>query len=182
VVSGLRLWQLWDLDLPLAAWREDVVKWSYLDVLATRPEQSDGLPERYVALCTTHKLWMPSPTQINIPLLCADADWEDFLLSPWGWYDPPAHLDQLGAPLRPGEYIEEPDSLRLVRHPGQTVALATLIEYAVDAYGRERLPALVAGLGQYESWDKLLPAIFGVSAAEFEAGWQAYLAVHYDIH
>jgi hypothetical protein len=59
------------------------------------------------------------------------------------------------------------------------VALATLIEYAVATYGLERLPVLVAGLGQYESWETLLPAGFGVSAAEFEAGWQAYLVAHY---
>jgi hypothetical protein len=59
------------------------------------------------------------------------------------------------------------------------VALATLVEYAVATYGREHLPALVAGLGHYESWDMLLPAVFGVSAAAFEAGWQAYLAACY---
>jgi hypothetical protein len=59
--------------------------------------------------------------------------------------------------------------------------LATLIEYAVATYGREHLAALMAGLGQYESWDTLLPGVFGVSAAEFEAGWQAYLTAHYDV-
>jgi hypothetical protein len=40
---------------------------------------------------------------------------------------------------------------------------------------------LVAGLGQYESWDTLLLAVYGISAAEFEAGWQAYLAAHYGV-
>jgi hypothetical protein len=60
------------------------------------------------------------------------------------------------------------------------VALATLIEYAVITYGRERLPMLVAGLGQYEDWETLLPAVFNVSATEFEAGWQAHLATSYD--
>jgi hypothetical protein len=58
------------------------------------------------------------------------------------------------------------------------VALATLIEYAVATYGHERLPGLVAGLGQSESWGTLIPAVYGVSSAEFEAGWQAYLAAH----
>jgi hypothetical protein len=61
----------------------------------------------------------------------------------------------------------------------EAVVLATLIDYAVTAYGRERLPALVGGLGQYESWDALIPAVFGVSSAEFETGWQAYLDTHY---
>ncbi|HMN29643.1 MAG TPA: hypothetical protein PKE45_15950, partial [Caldilineaceae bacterium] len=65
--------------------------------------------------------------------------------------------------------------------PGKTVALATLIEYAVTTYGRERLPALVAGLGQYDSWETLVPAVFGVSVAQFERGWQLYLSEHYGV-
>jgi hypothetical protein len=30
------------------------------------------------------------------------------------------------------------------------------------------------------TWEGLVPAVFGVSVDEFEAGWQAYLARHYD--
>lgn len=56
-----------------------------------------------------------------------------------------------------------------------------LIEYAVTTYGRERLPALVAGLGRYEGWKTLIPTVYGVSSAEFEAGWQAYLAAQYGV-
>jgi hypothetical protein len=179
LLAGLRLWQLWDLDMPLSAWREEVVKWIYIDLPAVGSGQSFVLPEHYTALCAAHKLWLSSPTEMKIPLVCGELDWEDFLLSPWGWHDPLTHLNQLVVPLRPGEYLEEPDSLRLVRHPGHTVALATLIEYAVATYGRERLPTLVAGLGQYDTWDTLLPAVFGTSSAQFEAGWQAYLSVHY---
>jgi hypothetical protein len=179
LLDGLRLWQVWDLDLPLAAWQEEVVTWVYADLPTTRPGQTVVLPARYKALCAAHHLWLPSPVQIEIPLLCAKLAWEDLLLSPWGWYDPLTRLAQLGVPLRPGKYREEPDSLRLVRHPGHTVAQATLVEYAVATSGRERLPGLVAGLGHYASWDTRLPAVLGVSAAEFEAGWQVYLATHY---
>jgi hypothetical protein len=68
-----------------------------------------------------------------------------------------------------------------MNRPDQTVALATLVEYAVATYGRERLPTLVAGLGQYESWETLIPAVYGVSPVEFEAGWQAYLQAHYGV-
>ena len=128
------------------------------------------------------KLWLPSPAQMKIPLVCGELDWEDLLLSPWGWYDPLTRLDQLVVPLRPGEYSGGPDALhRVIPHPGQTVALATLIEYAVAAYGREQLPMLVTSLRQYDSWETLIPAVYGVSVAEFEAGWQAYLAAHYGV-
>jgi hypothetical protein len=177
LLDGLRLWQVWDLDLPLAVWREEVVRWIYVGLPATRPGQAVVLPERYTALCAAHKLWMSSPVQLNIPLLCAERYWEDWYLAPWASYDPSTRLDQFSVPA-PKALVGPPHP---VHHPGQTVALATLIEYAVATYGRERLPALVAGLGQYDSWDTLIPAVYGVSAAEFEAGWQAYLAAHYGV-
>ena len=41
-------------------------------------------------------------------------------------------------------------------------------------YGREHLPGLVAGLGQSDSWDTLIPVVYGVSPAEFEVGWQLH--------
>jgi hypothetical protein len=179
LLDGLRLWQVWDLDLPLAVWRKEVVTWLYGGLPATHPGQAVVLPERYTALCAAHKLWMTSPVQLNIPLMCAERVWEDGFLAQWVSHAPPTRLDQLAAPVRPGEFMAQPGDQFPPHYPGHTVALATLVEYIVAAYGRERLPVLVAGLGQYESWDTLLPPVFGVSAAEFEAGWQAYLAAHY---
>jgi hypothetical protein len=40
---------------------------------------------------------------------------------------------------------------------------------------------LVTALGEYQSVETLVPALFGVPAADFEAGWQAYLAAHYSL-
>jgi hypothetical protein len=57
--------------------------------------------------------------------------------------------------------------------------MATLIEYAVATYGRERLPVLVASLRQHHTWETLVPTVFDVSATEFEAGWQVHLAARY---
>lgn len=182
LLDGLRLWQVWDLDLPLAAWRVDIVQWLYRDLPASRPGQAVVLPARYPALCAAHQLWLSSPGQIGIPLLCAKQAWEDWFLAPWrGTHDPPHRLAQLGVPVRAQAYMRQPPALDEGTSPGQTVALATLIEYAVATYGRARLPALVASLGQYKTWDTLLPAVYGVSAAHFEAGWQAYLATHYGV-
>ncbi|MFZ4657550.1 MAG: hypothetical protein ACOYNY_11090 [Caldilineaceae bacterium] len=181
LLNGLRLWQMWELDLPLAVWREAVVTWVYNDLPASRPGQTVVLPARYTALCAAHKLWLLSPTELKIPLLCGELAWEDSVLSPWGWYDPLTHLDQLGAPLHPEEFQGEPVSLRRTPQPSDTVTLATVIEYAMDTYGRERLPALMAGLRQYDRWETLIPAVYGVSAAKFEAGWQTYLTEHYGV-
>jgi hypothetical protein len=179
LLGALHLWQVWDLELPLSAWQKEVVQWLYIDLPASRPG-AVVLPEHYTALCAAHKLWLPSPAQLNIPLVCTGRDWEHWLFSSWGPRDPLTRLDQLAVPVRPGKDGASSRSNQ-VHHPGQTVALATLIEYVVATYGRKRLPALVAGLGQYDSWDTLIPAVYGVSPAEFEAGWQAYLKAHYGI-
>ena len=179
MLRGVRLWQVWDLDLPLAVWQKAVVQWLYLDLPASR-SRAAVLPDRYAELCATHKLWLPSPMQINIPLLCAEQDWEEMNFAMWGPRDRLTRLAQLAVPGRPGSYRGSSDRNQ-VHHPGQTVALATLIEYAVTTYGRERLPVLMVGLGQYDTWETLLPAVYGVSPTEFEAGWQAYLAEHYGV-
>lgn len=57
--------------------------------------------------------------------------------------------------------------------------MTTLVEYAVSAYGGEHLPALLDGMRRFATWDDLIPAVYGVSAAEFEAGWQDYLRATY---
>jgi hypothetical protein len=180
LLAGLRLWQLWDLDLPLATWQAEVVRWLYADEPAIPPGQPVVLPDYYEALCAQHTLWMSSPTQLGIPLLCTVPDWQHGYFAASSPRDSLTHLDQLTLLMSPDEYVGQTNS-SYVSHPGQTVALATLIEYAVVTYGSERLPVLIAGLGQYESWETLLPAVYGVSPAEFEAGWQAYLATRYGL-
>jgi hypothetical protein len=82
-----------------------------------------------------------------------------------------------GPPLRLDELLYPPGSPMSEIIPAHLpMAARTLIEYVVDGYGRERLPALVEGLRHYDTWEALVPAVFGVSVNEFEAGWHAYLA------
>lgn len=181
LVDGLRLWQVWEMNLPLASGREDVVTWLYRDLPAPRPGPPLMMPGRYRELCATYKLWLSSPLLINIPLVCAEPKWEGFLWSQWDPRNPLTRLDQIAVPVLPHEYMGASSLTDSVSYPGQAVMLATLIEYAVATYGRERLPTLVAGLGQHENWATLIPAVYGVPAPEFEAGWQAYLATHYGV-
>jgi hypothetical protein len=54
-----------------------------------------------------------------------------------------------------------------------------LTEYAVAIHGRECLPTLLEALGKHNTWEGVIPGVFGVSDDEFEAGWQAYLADQY---
>jgi hypothetical protein len=61
----------------------------------------------------------------------------------------------------------------------EAVRVATLVEYAVAAYGYEQLPVLLADLAQHDTWDTLLPAVYDISSTEFEEGWQEYLVKAY---
>jgi hypothetical protein len=72
----------------------------------------------------------------------------------------------------------ETDLLQM-SYGGQVMSMATLLEYVADTYERERIPVLLAAFGTHHRWDTLVPAVFGLSAEEFEAGWQTYLKEQY---
>jgi hypothetical protein len=59
--------------------------------------------------------------------------------------------------------------------------LETVISFSLATYGRERLAVLIDALGDHATWHTLIPAVFGVSLAEFEYGWHAYLAEQYEV-
>lgn len=180
MLDGLRLWQLWDLDLPLAQWRRDLVRWIYVDLPTTSLEQPVILPEHYAALCAAHTLWLTHPAQLSIPLLCTELDRSPWRLPARLLLHPPRRLPRLDAPFLLDEYADAYGRTRPLLHPGEAIAVATLIEYTVATYGYERLPTLVGNLGRYATWEALVPVVFGVAAAEFEAGWQAYLREEYN--
>src|SRR5262249_11966786 len=50
LMGGWRLWQVWDLNLPLALWRAEVVRWLYVDLPAADPGQMVVRPGHYTAL------------------------------------------------------------------------------------------------------------------------------------
>src|SRR5262249_49759026 len=51
LLSGLELWQVWHLALPLSTWREAVVQWLYVDLPNASPGQAFVLPAHYAELC-----------------------------------------------------------------------------------------------------------------------------------
>lgn len=67
-------------------------------------------------------------------------------------------------------------------HYGQNIqyeAANLLIEFIVAEYGTAQLLDLLNAFKQHESWQTLAPALFNLSAEEFEQEWHAYLAKHY---
>jgi len=175
LLDGLRLWQLWERDLPLAHWQPDLLHWLYIELPTATPEQALPLPAHYAAFCATHTLWMPHPAQLRIPLLCTPLDESPARLPRASLGQPPRHLPRLDTPVYPDEEVDAQGKTTSTRHPGDAIAFATLVDHIVQAYGRDWLPVFVAALGLYATWDELTPAVFGVSAETLEANWQRSL-------
>ncbi len=169
VLNGLRLWLLWDAGGPLAEDRVTIVEWFHQP--AGNPDRRNATAE----ICRRYALWRISPAAHSIPLAC------DRLKDPLAPLLPlPFALAGLNPPVPP------PDSLDDQCTPAQTIegkayaiAIALLLEYGVERYGPPTLPRLLAALPQHHTWQTLIPAVYGVSAAEFEAGWRVWLGEKY---
>lgn len=57
----------------------------------------------------------------------------------------------------------------------------SLLAYAMNTYGADRIDDLIVGLTTAQDWEELTQTVFGVSAAEFERGWHAYLRWRYGL-
>jgi hypothetical protein len=175
LLHGLRLWQLWDLTLPLATHQQALVHWIYRDLPAVQPAAAPPMPADYPLFCTIHQLWMDHPAQLQLPFLCTEQDRLPGRLAPRLLQRPPTQLPWLHAPIYLDEEADGQGRTRATAHPGQAIALATVIDYIVVTYGRARLADFVANLNRYNRWEDLIPALFGLSAAEFEGEWQRFV-------
>lgn len=167
--QALILWQLWDLQLPLAAWRAPVVQWRFHTLPRHDLSQAPTLPSGYDDLCAMHQLWLFSPKEIGIPLTCGTTD-----RSPS--YGSEMHRTLTGQLDESALVVGHLETSYWIDWSSDAVALATLFEFVVNEYGRERLPLFLQGVANYTRVDTLIPQVFGISPAEFEAEWQAYLA------
>lgn len=167
LLGGLRLWMLWNAGGPLAESRAAIVEWLYGGGGQSQMAAADA-----AQICAAFALWQQSPLHYGIPLACGSAD--DAAIPPLA---PPAALADLHLPEGVWDSVaEEKDGGPSVKVRARTVALALLIEYAVESYGRETLATFLAALGEHKSWETLIPAVYGVTAGEFEAGWWEWIA------
>lgn len=193
--DALRLWLLWDQELPLATWREPLVRWVFWadegigtkGAASTSPLVPAFLPE----LCADQRLWMSTQAAIGGAVLCfARPDGEEGSLAFRYPIPPPLTLPGLQ-----GEGMDSPSTvLSTTEQPLPStaiVAFATLFEYVSASYGAEgsgteksgaaEVRALMAAIPTYESWETLIPALFARSKGDFEAGWNAFLAEEYGL-
>ncbi len=57
----------------------------------------------------------------------------------------------------------------------------SLLAYAMNTYGAERIDDLIVGLTTAQDWEELSQSVFGVSAGELESGWHGYLRWRYGL-
>jgi len=180
LLRGLHLWQLWDLEMPLAHWRHEIVTWLHSDVLTADPKRQSRLPESYTEFCAMHSLWMLSPALVGIPIRCTSSEPVSWVQSRRLAYLPRTQLYQLNIPQTDWEQLYDIEENFFYRSH-KMVSVATLVEYAVATYGYEQMPVLLSSLAHYNDWNTLIPAVYGVSTSEFEEGWQEYLVKEYGV-
>ncbi|MBV7331505.1 hypothetical protein KFU94_25370 [Chloroflexi bacterium TSY] len=172
VVSGLRLWLIWDSGGPLTTMQTEIVEWLYRDPSTNTDLSALYLPDHYDQICQQHKVWHLSPAAIGTIFACTETDSIVRYQR-----NPPLYLRDIGGPL-----VSYYDPLYGSRpHPGVSVAVATLFDYIAGEYGRDQLPALLIEMNNHLNWHTLIPAVFNISVDEFEDGWWAYLTETYNV-
>jgi hypothetical protein len=164
----------------LAAWHTDLVRWFNGPNARPFGLDAEAMTREIAELCTKHRIAALYPhisdiTGTNLCIVAPSFDlqhledyWEDYRL-----------LNRLA------QVVEYDVSNEVSNEPGVTwrelLVIETWLDYVVATYGREALPALVDGFRRYGDWETLTPAVFGVTAEEFEEGWHAYLAKEYGV-
>lgn len=165
--SGLTALQVRRHSERLAAWHGDLARWLYGIEGRTPPPDADQLAQELVELCRTHQV-------TAYPSFFAGITHTHLCTRPPIW--DLKRLLRIPAPQRL-DALHMPDVDLTGAAPSwlQELAFGTLLDYVTATYGREGIAGLIEGFRQYDTWHALVPAVFGVSAAEFEQGWQAYL-------
>ncbi|MCL4833009.1 MAG: hypothetical protein KJZ86_11225 [Caldilineaceae bacterium] len=176
-LSGLRLWLAWEEALVHADYRREIVLWLY----ANGPDGPQIAPTSYGELCELVCAWEMVAPVVPMTFYCsADRFPPSFALRP------PTVLHQLllGINRELLAYEASPDPLTgglYASRLGQPIAIATLLEYTAHTYGQAGVVALLQAAQEGETWHSAPPQIFGVPAADFEAGWWAWLAAEYGV-
>jgi hypothetical protein len=180
IYEGIELWLFWESGGPLTQWRSEIMNWFYRKPGGRRLSPKQSLPEGFQEFCQLCNMIGISPLDLALPLSCT----ADFSIDgiTFRFVPPmPTRLADLVHPLPCLADIESQGaaSMSFRIFLSQIVASSTLIDYAVDTYGQERLPLLLNLLDTETGWETLISTVFGVSANEFEAGWQVYLEDQY---
>ncbi len=183
LTEGLRLWLLWDTNPLLARWHQELLASNLAILCSSCLRQPESLWASYLKSCQMlAMLGLYSVDAFSIPCTGTfgnaggntSISLSPQLLTP----QVPSGLATL-APGTSTSQLEE--SLLYKSYGGQMILMAALLEYVKNTYGQEKISALLTAFGTYHQWDTLMPAVFGISAEEFNAEWRIYLAKQYGI-
>jgi hypothetical protein len=170
LVIAVYRWQLWQHNAAFRAWHNQVTAWLYSIASTNSSPAATDVSASAAALCRKAAIFEASAPS-GVPVLLPWCAKQEHQLIRW---NSAFQINQLAAPTT--DWITQGDVWPDWYH---YKPLETLIDYAVLIYGRDRLPVLLAALPHHHRWETLIPAVFNVSAAEFERGWQAYLRARY---
>ncbi|MBX2999567.1 MAG: hypothetical protein KF893_13705 [Caldilineaceae bacterium] len=151
----------------LSAWQTTLTRWLYsIEARAPQPD-AEMLAQELAHLCAAHQI-------AAYQSVIANAAPTDLCVAPPMW--DLRYLANHHAPDRL-DHLFMPDFDLTVTDPSwiDLLAFETVLDYVVATYGDDALFALVEGFRRYDTWNTLIPAVFAVSAEEFERGWQGYL-------
>ena len=172
--DGLRLWLIWEHELPLAHWRKPLVWWIFDNGDLHSAHDNFAVTPFAQALCLQHSLWMHSPLELGVPIICWQPERaegkinarhysrsiEGLSLAPLIYKSSPTDYSSTWQPVLPGY---------------AAIELATAFEYIAATYGSEQIPGLLAEVPAHMQVETLIPAVFGVSLTDFDRGWQPFL-------
>jgi hypothetical protein len=72
-------------------------------------------------------------------------------------------------------HICDCSTARSERSQTEVTIAVSLIAYIEGEWGKDTLSSFVAALSEYNTWDQLVPAVFGVSQPEFERSWREWI-------
>jgi hypothetical protein len=150
-------------NAPLAAWHADFTAWLYSVHSRTPRPDVETLKQELIELCRRDEYIARQQFVFIGPCIAPALSDMQYLAR----FKAPDQLSQL--------YLLDADLMVTEMHWMRAIAFETVLDYVVVAYGRDSMPKLINGFRHHKAWKTLAPEVFGVSAEEFEAGWQEYL-------
>lgn len=181
--KGHRLWLIWERELPLAIWREPLVRWVFAAPEAEMSLEIADVPVFAKDVCAYHTVWMDSPIEVGVPIHCRQTNGQENATS---WFDHPVSSDlaldwliyvESGYFIPLDFWIE---SVQAEPSPAG-IMLATMFEYVADTYGEDTVTLLLHEIPAHKQAETLIPAIFDVPLTEFTDGWRAFVMERYKI-
>lgn len=177
LLGGLRLWLAWEKTTLTQSHKIGVVGWLY----EYAPHSPQALLNAFPEICELFDMWHIVPPAGPAFFYCTVKP--TFLRSTYS--RSPASLAQL--PISQPQYLSSVDGSgglqgeSGVYTQGQVIAFATIMEYAAHTYGPGSVAALLRAAREGKNWTTAAPESVGLSAAEFEMGWWAWLANEYGV-